>query len=133
MKFEIPGRLPGFNEIIDAAKYARNKYQAYAQMKEHYTNMVAVLAKNLPRFEKIALIITWYEPNGNRDPDNIAAGQKFIIDGLVLAGIVKNDNHKHIKGILHKFAIDKRNPRVEVEIVDIEKNPKSFPGQDFWD
>lgn len=133
MKIIIPGRLPGFNEIIDAAKYARNKYQAYSQMKEHYTNMVALLAKNLPRFEKIALIITWYEPNGNRDPDNIAAGQKFIIDGLVSAGIVKNDNHKHIKGILHKFAIDKENPRIVVEIVDIEKNPKSFPGQDFWD
>ncbi len=133
MKFEIPGRLPGLNEIIDAAKYARNKYQAYSQMKEHYTNMVALLAKNLPRFEKIALIITWYEPNRHRDPDNIMAGQKFIIDGLVTAGIIPNDNQKHIQGILHKFAVDRKNPRIEVEIVDIEKSGKVLEGQDLWD
>lgn len=133
MKIIIPGRLPGFNEIIDAAKYARNKYQAYSQMKEHYTNMVAWLTKRLPKFKKVALIITWYEPNRHRDPDNIMAGQKFILDGLVESGIIPNDNQKHIQGILHKFAVDRKNPRVEVEIVDIEKNPKSFSGQDFWD
>jgi len=133
MKFEIPGRMPGFNEIIEAAKSGKGKYQPYAQMKETYTNMVAWSTKRLPKFKKVALIITWYEPNRHRDPDNIMAGQKFIIDGLVTAGIIPNDNQKHIKGILHKFAIDKENPRIVVEIVDIEKNPKSFPGQDFWD
>lgn len=133
MKFEIPGRLPGFNEIIDAAKYARNKYQAYSQMKEHYTKMVELLAKNLPRFEKIALIITWHEPNRHRDPDNIMAGQKFIIDGLVTAGIIPNDNQRHIQGIIHRFAVDRKNPRIEVEIVDIEKSGKVLEGQDLWD
>jgi len=133
MKIIIPGRLPGFNEIIDAAKYARNKYQAYSQMKEHYTNMVAWLAKRLPKFKKVALIITWYEPNRHRDPDNIMAGQKFIIDGLVTAGIIPNDNQKHILGILHKFDVDAKNPRVEVEIVDIEKSGRVLEGQDLWD
>jgi len=133
MKFEIPGRLPGFNEIIETAKSGKGKYQPYAQMKEHYTTMIGWLAKRLPKFEKVALIITWYEPNRHRDPDNIMAGQKFILDGLVESGIIPNDNQKHIQGILHRFAVDRKNPRVEVEIVDIEKNPKSFPGQDFWD
>ena len=133
MKLEIPGRLPGLNEIIDAAKQGKGKYQPYAMMKETYTNMVAWLAKSLPKFEKVALIITWYEPNRHRDPDNIMAGQKFIIDGLVTAGIIPNDNQRHIQGIIHRFAVDRKNPRVEVEIVDIAKNPKSFPGQDFWD
>jgi Holliday junction resolvase RusA-like endonuclease len=133
MKFEIPGRLPGFNEIIDAAKHGMYKYQPYAQMKETYTNMVAWLAKRLPKFEKVALIITWHEPNRHRDPDNIMAGQKFILDGLVVAGTIPNDNQRHIQGIIHRFAVDRKNPRIEVEIVDIEKNPKSFPGQDFWD
>ena len=133
MKFEIPGRLPVLNEIIDAAKHGMYKYQPYAKMKETYTNMVAWLAKKLPTYERVALIITWYEPNRHRDPDNIMAGQKFILDGLVQAGTIPNDGQRHIKGIIHRFAVDRKNPRVEVEIVDIAKNPKSFPGQDFWD
>ena len=133
MKFEIPGRLPGFNEIIEAAKGGKGKYQPYAQMKETYTNMVAWLAKGLPKFKKVALIITWYEPNRHRDPDNIMAGQKFILDGLVVAGTIPNDNQRHIQGIIHRFAVDRKNPRVEVEIVDIEKSGKVLEGQDLWD
>lgn len=133
MKFEIPGRLPGFNEIIEAAKSGKGKYQPYAQMKETYTNMAAWLAKRLPKFEKVALIITWYEPNRHRDPDNIMAGQKFILDGLVVAGTIPNDNQRHIQGIIHRFAVDRKNPRIEVEIVDIKKCTKVLEGQELWD
>lgn len=129
MKFEIPGRLPGFNEIIEAAK--RNPHE-YARMKETYTAMVAWLAKKLPRFEKVALVITWYEPDHRRDPDNIMAGQKFILDGLVAAGTIPNDSQKYVWGIVHRFKVDRKNPRVEVEIVDVEKNEKALEGQE-WD
>ena len=52
MKFEISGRLPGLNEIIDAAKQGKGKYQPYAMMKEHYTTMIGWLAKKLPKYEK---------------------------------------------------------------------------------
>ena len=81
MKLEIPGRLPGLNEIIDAAKQGKGKYQPYAMMKEHYTTMIAWLAKKLPKYEKVGLLITWHEPDRRRDPDNITAGQKFILEG----------------------------------------------------
>ena len=130
MKFEIPGRLPGFNEIIEAAK--RNPHE-YARMKETYTAMVAWLAKKLPRFEKVALVITWYEPDQRRDPDNIMAGQKFILDGLVAAGTIPNDSQRYIQGILHRFRVDKQNPRIEVEIVDTGKCAKALEGQELWD
>lgn len=130
MKFEIPGRLPGLNEIIDAAK--RNPHE-YARMKETCTAMVAWLAKKLPRFEKVALVITWYEPDRRRDPDNIMAGQKFILDGMVQAGTIPNDSQRYIQGILHRFRTDPKNPRIEVEIVDIEKGGKVLEGQEMWD
>ncbi len=41
MKFDIPGRLPGLNEIIAAAK---SHFGEYAKIKEEYTEMVAWLA-----------------------------------------------------------------------------------------
>jgi Holliday junction resolvase RusA-like endonuclease len=115
MVLKIPGRLPGLNEIIDAAK---SHFGEYASMKETYTNMVGWLAKKLPTYEKVALIITWYEPDQRRDPDNIMAGQKFILDGLVAAGVIQNDSQRYVRGITHRFRVDRINPRVEVEIVD---------------
>lgn len=128
MKLEIPGRLPGLNEIIAAAK---EHFGSYANMKDEYTASIAWLAKQarLPKFEKAYLVITWFEPDRRRDPDNIMAGQKFILDGMVAAGTIPNDSQKHIKGIVHRFRVDKRNPRVEVEIVDIEKQAKAIEGK----
>ena len=130
MKFDIEGRLPGLNEMIEAAK---SHFGAYASMKQTYTDMVAWLAKKLPAYEKVALIITWHEPDQRRDPDNIMAGQKFILDGLVAAGTIPNDSQKYVRGIAHRFKVDRKNPRVEVEIVDVEKCANALDGQELID
>jgi len=37
-----------------------------------------------------------------------------------------------VRGIVHRFKVDRKNPRVEVEIVDMEKNEKPLEGQE-WD
>lgn len=133
MKFYIEGRLPGLNDMIDAAKRGKGKYQPYSMMKQTYTDMVAWLAKKLPKYEQVNIIITWYEPNEKRDPDNIMAGQKFILDALVHAGVIPNDSQKYIQGILHRFRVDRENPRIEVEILDMEKESDNFEGQELWD
>jgi Holliday junction resolvase RusA-like endonuclease len=119
MKFDIEGRLPGLNEMIDAAKKGKGKYQPYSMMKQTYTDMVAWLAKKLPKYEQVNITITWYEPNEKRDPDNIMAGAKFILDGLVKAGTIPNDTRRYIKSITHIPELDRDNPRVEVEIQEI--------------
>jgi len=117
MKFEIPGRLPNLNDIISAAKKGRGKYQPYAIMKEQYTEEVAWCAKGLPSYDgEVVINITWYEQNFKRDLDGIMAGTKFICDGLVMAGIIKDDSQKYVKAINNEFEIDRKNPRIEVEI-----------------
>lgn len=118
VKIIIPGRLPGLNDMTDAAR--ENKY-ASAQMKKEYTEIVAWCAKSarLPRFDQVDMVITWYEPNQKRDKDNIMAGQKFILDGLVMAGIIKNDGWKQIADVTHRFRVDQTNPRIEVELIEI--------------
>ena len=119
MKFDIEGRLPGLNEMIDAAKKGKGKYQPYRMMKQTYTDMVAWLAKKLPKYQQVNITITWYEPNEKRDPDNVQAGCKFILDGLVKAGTIPNDTRRYIKSITHIPELDRDNPRVEVEIQEI--------------
>jgi len=123
MKFEIPGRLPGLNEIIAAAK---SHYAKYSTEKKERTEEVAWLAKQarLPKFEKACLVITWFEPDRRRDPDNIMAGQKFILDGLVQAGTITNDSQRYIQSITHRFGVDRENPRVEVEITEASEHTR---------
>jgi Holliday junction resolvase RusA-like endonuclease len=116
MKLVIPGTLPSLNEIIDAAKGHWNNYR---ELKEVYTNLVAWKAKSLPDIEKFDVDITWYCPNKRKDKDNVMAGQKFVFDGLQAAGKIKNDGWKQIGKVSHSFAVDKHNPRVEIEIREI--------------
>jgi Holliday junction resolvase RusA-like endonuclease len=120
LSFTIPTRLPGANEIIDAA---RDHWSRSAKQKKTWTGIVVNCLAN--RYEgkqlgafslPVWVYINWYEPNEKRDPDNIMAGQKFIFDGLVAAGILKGDGFKHVRQITHQFHVDAKNPRVEIRI-----------------
>lgn len=117
MKIIIPGTLPGTNEIIDAAKGHWNNYR---EMKEKYTNLVSWKAKRLPKIESADLVITWVCPNRRKDKDNIMGGIKFVLDGLQAAGTIKNDGWNQIGNITHRFEVDKNNPRVEIELIEIK-------------
>jgi len=101
--------------MIDAAR--GNKYEAARQKKES-TELVMWSAKQqrLPQMNYIDLTITWYEKNKKRDKDNIQAGVKFILDGLVSAGVIPNDTWRYVGDILHRVRVDRTEPRIEVEI-----------------
>ncbi|WP_231571602.1 Holliday junction resolvase [Gordoniibacillus kamchatkensis] len=113
----IPGTLPTMNEIINISK--RSKY-AYRDLKEYYDNVVAWHAKaqHIAPVERANFIITWVCPDRLHNKDNIAAGIKFIFDGLQKAGILSNDGWKEIADFSHRFEVDKTNPRIEIEILE---------------
>lgn len=59
----------------------------------------------------------WYEQNRRRDKDNVSAfGRKVILDGLVQAGILPNDNWNYVEGFRDEFYVDADRPRVIVEV-----------------
>jgi hypothetical protein len=121
MKLEItiPGELPSLNEIIDAAK---NHWGQYNTMKETYTELVRLSCLRCPKLDKpVKVKITWYTKDLMKDPDNVIAGQKFIFDGLVAAKVIPDDTRRWVKGIEHEFGLDRRDPRVEIEIVEVEE------------
>jgi len=113
MQFTIPGELPDMNTIV---KKSKSHYMAYSNMKKDYTALVQMSAGNLPKVEKADFEITWYCKDRRKDKDNIMAGQKFIYDGLVKAGVLANDGWAQIGNITNKFEVSKENPRVEVKI-----------------
>jgi hypothetical protein len=117
MKLVIPGKLPTLNEMINASK--RSKY-AYVAMKDEAINVIGWTFKStMPGQvapEKADYTFTWYCRNRLKDKDNIMAGQKFVFDALQEVGFIKNDGWKQIGSITHRFEVDKKNPRIEVEI-----------------
>lgn len=114
MKFVIHGELPTLNEIIAKAK---SHYHAYRKLKKDATALVKYSCQKLPILNgKVDLDITYYCKNRAKDKDNIAVAKKFIFDGLVAAKKLKNDGWREIGNWQESFVVDKKNPRIEVEI-----------------
>jgi len=103
----IPGCLPGMNEIISMA---RTHWAKSAKQKTDYTDLVAsyCVLNRLKPMKRVWLGIYYHEKNQKRDPDNISAGKKFLLDGLVQAGVLANDGHKQIAGFDESFHFDGR-------------------------
>ena len=118
MKIVVSGELPGLNKIIDKSKA---HHMAFASMKKKNTNLVTWKAKGIPKMESIYLNIKYYCKDRRRDPDNIAAAKKFILDGLVGAGVIENDGWKQVKGWSESWEKDKENPRIEIEIKEADQ------------
>lgn len=124
MKLVIPGTLPGLNQYIESLD---KSHYTGAALKKEAQRMVEWCAKSqLRKFRPAGLVwmkYTWYERNKKRDKDNISSfGRKVIQDGLVKAGVLENDGWKHIEGFSDRFRVDEKRPRIEVEIIEVEKD-----------
>lgn len=118
----IEGELTALNEFINAER--RNRFIA-AKIKKGETGYCQDVAeKSELKLQETdfpcALIITWYVKNKRKDADNIAFAKKFILDGLVEAGVLPNDNRKYVQGFTDIVKEDKERQRVEITFVPIE-------------
>lgn len=116
-RITVPGELPTMNEIIASSK---RHYGVYSKMKKKYTELVISQAAGMEKVRKADFIITWHCKNKRKDPDNVATGIKFLLDGLVEAGVMENDGWGQVNSLTHIFRVDKANPRVEVEIFEVK-------------
>lgn len=122
IKFTIPGKLPGLNDYVRAC---RSGYHAGNSMKRAAEEKIlgAMLEANTERIragKRVFLRFAWIEPNARRDMDNIAFAKKFILDAIKKYGLIADDGQKHIVGFSDSFGVDKGNPRIEVEILEVE-------------
>lgn len=127
-KLTIPGMLPGLNAYMDAER--TNKYKA-ASMKKQAENVIGFMIKTqlqgVEFTRPVVIRYSWIEPNRRRDKDNIAFAKKFIQDSLVKMGVLKNDGWKEIEYFTDAFAVDAKNPRVEVTIEEYGGNTRPRP------
>jgi len=118
--FFIPFTLPTLNEIIAAAKSGHGKGNSYARMKQSVTMDIywCIKEAGLKPMTKATILFYWKEKNKRKNPDNIAAGKKFVLDALVNAGILSNDGWGQVIGVADKWAVDTKNPGVYVELYE---------------
>jgi hypothetical protein len=121
----IEGRLPGENEIIALnhrfRSHSGKRFYPYYEEKGRIENLIrfAVLATRgalRPTSYPVRVVFHWHEEDARRDPDNVSAAQKFILDGLVRSQVLPGDGRKYISSLHHFFHTDKVRPRVEVTI-----------------
>ena len=115
----IDGTMKGLNDWRDAIQRSPH---AGNDMARAAKKRVAALAREqrVPRFERpVVVIFDWYEPNKRRDLDNVAGtGQKWVLDGLVAADVLPDDNADHVVGIQHWLHFDTLEPGAIVTITD---------------
>ena len=121
MRLVIPGRLPGLNEYIEANRANRQKGAA---MKRQWERVVVLAARAQLKGWKargpVEIRYLWVEKDRRRDKDNISSfGRKAVQDALVKAGVLPNDGWRDIARFTDDFAVDRDNPRVEVEILEV--------------
>lgn len=103
--FPLPPTLNGTLSL------ARLSSKASLDEKRLWTDDIARRCRRKHQFQGVVwLEFVWKVKNWHRDPDNTAASAKFICDGLVQAGIIRDDSLRIIQSpVLHwyeKAALD---------------------------
>ena len=114
MKIVLKMIPPTINKYISRTN--RWEYQA-DKKKIHELVKLATIGYN-PKIKKCELEIVYYFKDRRRhDPSNY---DKMLLDGLVEAGIIEDDNY----GVIQKFTTigkyDKENPRTEIFIKEVK-------------
>ncbi|RLA40221.1 MAG: hypothetical protein DRR06_17780 [Gammaproteobacteria bacterium] len=121
MKLYIQGALPTLNQYINAER--SSKFFA-ASMKKNATRSVALQLKTQVK-EIIGIChytFIWHCKDRRIDPDNICYAKKFILDGMVSAGIISNDGWANVAGFIDIF-VQSDSDHVEIDIVrESERN-----------
>lgn len=127
IEITIPGRLPGENEIVSMSgsfqSRGSKRLYLYQREKADIEDRVGRLipgkyrSRRVAPLQRFSIEIQWVEPNNKRDPDNIAAGIKFILDAFKRFGLIANDGRKNVTSIKHEFFTDSKNPRIVVKLL----------------
>ena len=101
-KLKIPYKFPSFNDYVNACR--KNKYSG-ATMKKNIEKDISYFINQLPKFDNpVKIHFHWIEGNKRRDYDNICFAKKFILDGLVRCGKLKDDNRKCVTAFTDSFS-----------------------------
>ena len=95
MNYEIQGRFATLNEHDNANR--RNRFVG-AKMKHDMTDMVMWQLKGKEPVTEPCYVSFYWRISNKADYDNVRFACKYVLDGMVRAGILPNDNPKWVLG-----------------------------------
>lgn len=110
-KYSIKAIPPSNNKFIGKDK--RWQYQDEKKQWARIIQLFCVPRPKEPLKKSKVIVIYYFKDKRRRDPDNYSG--KFILDGLVRSGIIKDDSFDCIDLQLIG-RVDKGNPRTEIFI-----------------
>ena len=118
----LKGDWPAVNTSLNNAK---RHWSLYAKEKRDWTHRVwaeAKAGKLRAHTPPVRLQFHWYMKDLRRDPDNLrGVATKYVLDGLVQAGVIPDDSPKYIAGFTDVFVLDRKNPRIEVTLETVDE------------
>lgn len=114
--------FPALNEYIHEC--ARHP-QAGAKFKRDYQYIAQnAIRTQLPRLtidKPIIIHYRFYEADRCRDKGNIFSfADKVFEDALQACNVIPNDGWDQINNFTHEFFVDKKNPRIEIVLEEVE-------------
>lgn len=94
-QYTVLGKLAYLNDHDSANR--SNKF-AGAALKREMTDLVAWQLKGKDPITAPCFIKFIWHFSTNHDPDNIRFAAKYVLDGMVKAGVLSNDSQKWIMG-----------------------------------
>lgn len=95
MRYVIDGKLAYLNDH-DASNRG-NKFMG-AKLKKEMTEMVAWQLAGKPKITQPCYIAFNWRYASKHDFDNIRFAAKYVLDGMVKAGVLENDSQKFVLG-----------------------------------
>ena len=114
MKIELPGIPPSLNRF--AGRWNSWEYRAEKDTWTHNVRLLCLACKDRPKepYEFAEVTITYFFGDNRRhDADNYCG--KFLLDGLTAAGVIADDDFKHLH-LTVRGMVDHKNPRTEIEV-----------------
>lgn len=108
---------------INLNNYRNWHYHTSNNIKKEYQNIAYRKIPKNKKFKQIKIKFTLYRPDNRRcDLTNVCCvHDKFFCDALSKAGIILDDDMKHIRSVEYvSGGVDKNNGRVEIEITSIK-------------
>jgi Holliday junction resolvase RusA-like endonuclease len=116
--------LLSLNQYIRLERTPKKGYLIASNWKRDLTDRVALEARSAAQGRSFdgpcVFSFRWFAKDARTDPDNIAFARKFLMDGIVQAGVLPDDDWSHVAAFTDDFAVDADDPRVEILIRETE-------------
>lgn len=113
LTIKLKGEFTDLNTYIQAER--GNRFVA-AKIKQQETDRVIYETKKYRKIIQgpVHIRFDWYVKNKKKDADNISFSKKFILDGMVKAGVLQNDTQKFVTSFEDYVHATSEPTRVEV-------------------